>query len=295
MVLNPEYLRFFLFELCAPARITVSLITDTNLIDCHCHILPNLDDGPGSISDSIEMALVLSSFGFTEIYCTPHLMKGAYDNRKEQIEKSVLDLKTALDEKGIAVALHMAAEYYLDEYLLDFFDQPMTMGENVALIEASPQVQPRFLVESMYGVIMKKHLLPLIAHPERYVMFDAVLVPERSKGLIADLRRWIGGKEAQAANVALQADTDDHIGKLKAMGCLFQGNIGSFAGMYGEQVRNRAIRLLQSGLYDRLGTDAHRPQKLAEWLQHGLKVIKQEIGQEGLNKLVSTPVGHLVG
>jgi hypothetical protein len=67
-----------------------------------------------------------------------------------------------------------SAEYYLDEYLLTL-DKPLPLQENIVLIEAYRQVQPRFLAETAYRIITVKHLRPLIAHPERYDMFDAIL------------------------------------------------------------------------------------------------------------------------
>jgi len=264
--------------------------------DFHCHILPALDDGPGSINESIEMARGLSSLGFNEIYCTPHLMRGVFDNHKERIELAVLDLKTALDENGIAVTLHAAVEYCLDEFLLDFLDQPMPMGENIVLVEAYRQVQPQFLAEALYKVIVLKHLRPLIAHPERYDMFDAIL-PERRK------QRFSGGLWPWNWNSLPLVDRREYsfhddretLNSMRSMGCLFQGNIGSFAGIYGERIKTRALRMLELGLYDHLGTDAHKPQKIAHWIEKGLKVIEQETGKEELTKLISTPAGQLVG
>jgi protein-tyrosine phosphatase len=263
--------------------------------DCHCHILPNLDDGPGSINESIEMARVLSSSGFSEVYCTPHLMRGGYDNSKEQIEKAALELQAALDENRITVTVHAAVEYFLDEYLPGFLDQPMTLSENVVLIEAYRQVQPQFLVETLFQVIMKKRLRPLLAHPERYDMFDSLLSRKKSNGIFTGFWHWFQGRENNVHRALPATDAMEDISKLKAMGCLFQGNIGSFAGMYGVRVKDRARRLLEMGFYDRLGTDAHRPQKLADWLGKGLKTIEQEIGADELAKLVSMPAGQLVG
>jgi protein-tyrosine phosphatase len=257
--------------------------------DFHCHILPALDDGPGSINESIEMARVLSSLGFNEIYCTPHLMKGVFDNNKERIEMAVLDLKTALDENGIDVTLHAAVEYCLDEFLLDSLDQPITMGGNVVLVEAYRQVEPQFLAETLYKVIVLEHLRPLIAHPERYDMFDAIL-PERRRQRFSGLWPW-NWKFPDLVDRREYSFHDDAetLNSLRSMGCLFQGNIGSFAGIYGERIKLRALRMLEMGLYDHLGTDAHKARKLAAWLDSGLKIVEQEIGTDGLNRLLSPP------
>jgi protein-tyrosine phosphatase len=165
----------------------------------------------------------------------------------------------------------------------------LPLHENVVLLEAYRQVQPRFLAETAYRIITVKHLRPLIAHPERYDMFDAIL-PERRKGRIPGLWPWqwksIGLFDRRAYSFH---DDTETLNSLRSMGCLFQGNIGSFAGIYGERVKMRALRMLEMGLYDHLGTDAHKARKLATWLESGLKIIEQEIGRDGLNKLLSAP------
>ncbi|MBP5484183.1 MAG: hypothetical protein J6X99_08000 [Bacteroidales bacterium] len=44
---------------------------------------------------------------------------------------------------------------------------------------------------------------------------------------------------------------------LKEAGALFQRNVGSLEGLYGEAVSVRCEALLAEGLYDTLGTDLH--------------------------------------
>ena len=46
------------------------------MIDWHSHILPGVDDGPADIEQSVALAEALAAGGFTEVYCTPHLMRG---------------------------------------------------------------------------------------------------------------------------------------------------------------------------------------------------------------------------
>lgn len=256
--------------------------------DYHCHILPGLDDGPGDMSESLEMVRILADFGFNNIFCTPHVMKGTYDNL-ERIEDAVQDLQTALVNVGLSVTLHASVEYYLDEYLLDSLDKPLPLEANVVLLEAYRHVQPRFLAETAYRIITAKHLRPLIAHPERYDMFDAIL-PERRKGRFSGLWpwQWSSRNSVDRREHSFHADTET-LNSLRFMGCLFQGNIGSFVGIYGERVKMRALRMLEMGLYDHLGTDAHKARKLATWLECGLKIIEQEIGRDGLNRLLSPP------
>lgn len=54
--------------------------------------------------------------------------------------------------------------------------------------------------------------------------------------------------------------------KIKYNGCLFQLNLFSLCGMYGESVRKRATQLLKEGYYDYVGTDMHKPEVLRKFV-----------------------------
>ncbi|MDN6641234.1 MAG: tyrosine protein phosphatase, partial [Tetragenococcus sp.] len=55
------------------------------MIDLHCHILPNVDDGAGNMETSLAMAKEAVAQGITHILCTPHHNNGRYDNSKATV------------------------------------------------------------------------------------------------------------------------------------------------------------------------------------------------------------------
>ena len=62
------------------------------MIDLHNHILFKIDDGPDTLSDSIEMANLLSKCGNRHVAATPHTGQGttwipSTDSIKDQIAK----------------------------------------------------------------------------------------------------------------------------------------------------------------------------------------------------------------
>jgi protein-tyrosine phosphatase len=75
------------------------------MIDFHCHILPGLDDGPKTIEESIEMAEALQNAGFTAVYCTPHLIKGAYEADNEAVRTAAAVLQKRLNNENIGLEL----------------------------------------------------------------------------------------------------------------------------------------------------------------------------------------------
>ena len=46
------------------------------MIDLHCHILPNVDDGSQSVQESLKMAEQAVEDGIHAIVATPHSLNG---------------------------------------------------------------------------------------------------------------------------------------------------------------------------------------------------------------------------
>jgi protein-tyrosine phosphatase len=193
--------------------------------DCHCHIIPGLDDGPEDISEALEMALILSTFGFSRLFCTPHRLTGAYDNHPSRIREAVTAFQEVLQRKDIPLAIHAAVEYHLDEYLHDALDKPMLMGEDLILLEAHRHIQPRTLSETVYWIVTGKKLRPLLAHPERYDLFDAALNGKQPRDTFASLWPWQWNRRAlrsRKENRYFQ-ESENLLTVLGEMGCLFKG------------------------------------------------------------------------
>ena len=47
--------------------------------DVHCHILPEVDDGSGSMEESLEMVEAAMRAGVTSLVCTPHCRDPWFD------------------------------------------------------------------------------------------------------------------------------------------------------------------------------------------------------------------------
>ncbi|NOQ41230.1 MAG: phosphoesterase [Desulfuromusa sp.] len=229
------------------------------MIDYHCHILPGLDDGCRDLPESLAMAQVLVTAGFQEVYCTPHCMHGVYDNTPEQVQSAVAELQQQVDREGILLKLHPGMEYYLDEYFIQKLINAQPLGEtNLLLIESSVQVDPEQLKNLVFQVARKGYI-PLLAHPERY---DFLLPQVASVGVFQNIKK-IFSHQAPEVDV-----TDPSLMvALQQQGCQFQGNLGSFAGQYGNTVKQRARQLQQGKFYRFFGSDGHRPEPTARFLE----------------------------
>lgn len=197
------------------------------LTDCHCHILPALDDGAWSIEESVLLAQKQAEWGFERVVCTSH-RTALYRNTPEAVIAACDALGEELYRQGIHLDLVPSMEYrFVPEtwpdtlkngWLLPWegnhilVELPISDGSKVGNIV--PEDEIKNLIADGYQ--------PVLAHPERY--------------LYLDMDRYLSLKEA---------------------GALFQRNVGSMEGLYGSVVSKRAKMLASEGLYDLIGTDLH--------------------------------------
>lgn len=207
------------------------------LTDWHSHLLPGVDDGVQSLSESLAALAYYEQIGISEVWLTPHIM--------EDIPNTTSELREVYEQlieayKG-GIKLHLASENMID----NLFDQRLEAGDLLRLgndkhllVETSYFNSPMHFYKRLER-IKDSGYTPVLAHPERYV--------------------YMGHSDYQ---------------HLKAMGILFQLNLPSLSGMYGRQAMKNAEWLLASGFYNLLGTDIH---SLADHQQQFLAPIKQTI------------------
>jgi protein-tyrosine phosphatase len=261
-----------------------------NRIDYHCHILPGLDDGAVDMAEAIAMARILAEVGFAEVCCTPHSIPGLYETSPDTVRETLYALRWALDQAGIHLTVTAGTEYYFDEFLMERLVDPLTIGAaKLVLIEAPSLANASFLAKGAYQAV-RMGFIPLIAHPERCSLFAEFEKPKISRFNIMNSMFMASNSKLKTHNSKLEEAA--LLGYLKSIGCLFQANIGSFAGAYGERVQKRAIRNLEEGLYGCLGSDAHCSRHLADRLDKGLREIERHAGTEKLQKLLKGAPGN---
>ena len=88
-------------------------------VDVHSHLLPGIDDGSQSMEESIEMIRVFSRMGYKKLITTPHILQDYYPNTPEIINSKLDETRREIRNQDIDISLDAAAEYYLDEFLMD--------------------------------------------------------------------------------------------------------------------------------------------------------------------------------
>jgi len=250
------------------------------MIDWHSHILPGVDDGPADIGQSVAIAEALAAGGFTEVYCTPHLMRGCYEVGNDEVRWGVARLQERLDASGIPITLRTGREYCLDEYLQDALEDPLPLGDSrLLLVEILPHSTADMVRRLVYDVV-RAGFTPVIAHPERSPLLVPPGPPGGNGGILGGLRNLFPGRSNGhperargdaahpnghrngPAHSPSDAAANPLLSYLQELGCSFQGNLGSFSGFYGGQVKRTAESMRDAGIFDRYGTDLHSPEQV---------------------------------
>ena len=201
--------------------------------DCHCHVIPGVDDGSRSTEESLAILRLLVAEGVRAVVATPHIRPGRFDNEPDDLRRRFDELQRERAARGLEVELLLGAEHWLDDALLERVAarQVLAFGpERYVLFETTtgPHLPPRLM--QIVHAMADAGYTPLCAHVERY----AYLRGEDGLEVLEDLR---------AAGARFQVNRT--VGKANVPG---RGTRGRFIAM-----------LRERGWIDEVGSDLHRP------------------------------------
>ena len=199
--------------------------------DIHSHLLPGIDDGSPDIETSVQLITGMKRLGYKKLITTPHIMWDVYRNTRDIILGKLQEVKDRLANEQVDIEIHAAGEYFIDEHLGELVERKeplLSFGNNLVLVEFSMVSQPFEWKKTLFEMQIQGYQ-PVIAHPERYAYL------ERNKNFYDEL---------------------------KSAGYLFQLNILSLSGQYGNSVTELARYLTKKGYYNLIGTDLHHARHL---------------------------------
>lgn len=221
--------------------------------DFHSHLLPGIDDGSPDLETSIALIQEIAARGVKRIITTPHIYWEFYKNTPEIIREKEALVQSALTERGIDVHLSAAAEYFMDDHFVAMVESEaplLTFNNNMVLVETNYlQAHPR-LKEIFFALRISGYKV-VFAHPERYMYLH-------------------NGKMEK--NYEEIFDTE----------VLFQVNLLSFTGYYGQHIKKVADHLLKEGMIHLVGSDIHK-------MEHA-RVINQYKQTKAFEKLAALPL-----
>ena len=225
------------------------------MIDTHAHILPGIDDGAGTISDSVEIVRELAEQGVTDIIVTPHYVdETSYNSPRTKNIVLLNKVKQALKYEDINVRIYLGNEIYITEKIADLIRSgklSAMAGGNYLLVELPlsgeyPGYEDIFLDLQNIGYKI------LLAHPERYSSV------QENYNTLSDLHE---------------------------IGVLFQRNTGSIIRQYGREAKKVIQKMAKDKLIFSLGTDIHRCRGEG-YIDAAVKKLSKYYGEHGLRQIL---------
>ena len=194
--------------------------------DIHSHILFSIDDGSNSIEESINILKNAVSGGYTDIVLTPHYRKRqnyVADNNKKI--KKFQELKEEVKKNNININLYLGNEVTVDEDFIYYMDtnQITTINNSRYFLLELPFIGKLNYLDKLIDTLIDSNYVPVIVHPERYRDYK---------------------------------NLDEFISFINK-GVLFQGNIDTLYGRYGENVQKKLENMLKQHMIHFLGSDIH--------------------------------------
>jgi len=230
------------------------------VIDIHCHILPEVDDGPKSWEMSEAMCHMASQDGIEHIVATPHSNDRYFYDREYLLPL----LETLRQRIGPRPGLSLGCDFHLS---FDNMQAALRKPEKFCigkshylLVEFSNfSISPQ--VDDWFTQMHERGVTPIITHPER--------------------------------NPILQQNPQ-RILKWRELGCAVQVTASVFTGFWGSRPRQIADWLLKEKAVHFLSTDAHDTARRVPVLSAARRAIAKEFGEDLAEALVESNPGAVV-
>lgn len=217
------------------------------MIDLHTHVLYDVDDGAEDKAESWEMLRQYAQTGYTDIIITPHHDPNRYQVTADGIRDGVVLLSELAKEAGLNLNFYPGHEIQLQAQTPQMLQKGEVLtlnGSRYVLIELPFQTKPYYARELLYRIQLQG-LVPIIAHPERYLYAQ-----------------------------------DDPAGFLDLVGpgCLFQMNLTSLVAS--PMIEKTALWFLDRASIHLVSTDAHSAKGRSPDQRPALDKLKAHIGPE---------------
>jgi protein-tyrosine phosphatase len=223
------------------------------MIDIHCHVLPQVDDGAASWDTAEKMCDMAMADGITHIVATPHAsLQYRYDRRALAEDLAELQRRTCgrLDF-SLGCDFHMSYENL--ELLFRDPTQFLIGDTKYLLLEPDDFSIPPNYRDWLFRMRLQLGVQPVLTHPERHPLLQ--LHPEQ-------VMPWV------------------------ETGCLVQVTANSLTGHWGRRAESAARWLLKKGAVHVLATDAHDAVRRPPILSLAREVAAAAVGAAAARRLV---------
>ncbi|MCH7321015.1 capsular biosynthesis protein [Solibacillus sp. MA9] len=196
------------------------------MVDMHCHIIWNEDDGPRSMVESMKLIEQAVKEGITALIATSHSNHPQYDVGYNVVSNQIDILQNELINNKIPLTLYTGHEVRLTEKIIPLYqaNQIHTLANSQFLLLELPSYTVPSYIDHIIHALLMEGITPIIAHPER--------------------------------NKAI-AENPNRLVQLIRQGAFSQITAGSLTGHFGRTVQKLSLDLVRANLVHVYGSDAH--------------------------------------
>lgn len=216
--------------------------------DMHCHILPEVDDGAGSMEDSLKMIEQEISEGVNKIMLTPHYRTGNADLIKEQFKK----LECEVRKRNYSVEMYLGNELLYSSDIIEELQagRALTLaGSSYVLVEFQTGITYQWMKQAFQELLMAGYR-PILAHMERFECL------------------W---------------HQEERVDELIDLGIYMQANSNSFLR---EDTAKTLMKLTRKGKIHFVGTDSHRPDWRPPKMKTMIQKWQKNMEKEGMIQIL---------
>ena len=144
------------------------------MIDMHSHIIYGVDDGSKNKEMTLEMLKLSIGCGVKKIVATPHYMKGRFVVEYGEIKDKVNELRQIIKNEALDIEIYCGQEVYYRENILEYYEEGAigTINDSRYMLIELPmrEFDVNNVIDNLYELTLKG-IVPIIAHPERYIPF----------------------------------------------------------------------------------------------------------------------------
>lgn len=217
-------------------------------VDIHCHCLPDLDDGPATLQESLTLCRALEQDGVTDVVATPHQL-GRYNdsNEGELIRDRVASLNKELESNDVPLRVVPGGDVRVDERICQLIEQDkiLTLADQRRMILLELPHEIYIDVEPLLIDLSSMGIQAIISHPERHPVL--MQHPER-------LLKWL--------------DRSAHL----------QVTCASLLGEFGRGPQTAAWHFLSMGWTSFVATDSHNLRGRPPRMKAAFEKISNRLG-----------------
>ncbi len=224
-------------------------------IDIHSHILPAVDNGSVSMSQTKNMLKIAYEEGISHIVATPHYGVGCRNPDFQELENKLELVRREAEQIDKNFRVDLGNEVYFSDDIIEHLRKKKALtlaGTRYILVEFASCEDYRIIKTGLHRLLIYGYL-PVLAHVEQY---EALY--QNYEGIYDMIR----------------------------LGAYMQMNISSIIGKSTDRRVTHCKKLMEYDLIHILGTDAHSDYGRTPRLKEGLSVIKKKFGDSLVNKLL---------